>query len=359
MTISDTLRMARHYALQVIAIMLVGLLAGVCVGIFRASAGTEYAAKSVLTVSEPTATVSSAELIPIVQSIAVNIISDYTTEETWLSRETVLGDRTIAFKAVSLSPEAAIDAANAAAQETAQETSAAFRAMADRYKNLTSKDGDASVEAYGDDLSELIAANSMKAIALDSVVFTVNEATEAVPRGGWGDVLKFSLIGFAFGALSAAVFLVVVDYRRSPIKGRDDFERHFNLNILADRCDDHAVELLWANIRFIVKRKFHTVCIIPAKAPVESHFLSELLEEAREGVSSGDGGFANDVELVVADPLNEGAQGAYAAHNADITVVWVTPWKDSRKDVARLLNELELAHANIAGVIIAGRSEPS
>lgn len=42
---------------------------------------------------------------------------------------------------------------------------------------------------------------------------------------------------------------------------------------------------------------------------------------------------------------------AYIAHNADATIVCVCGWVDSKKQLALTVQELELAKANVVGVV--------
>lgn len=66
-----------------------------------------------------------------------------------------------------------------------------------------------------------------------------------------------------------------------------------------------------------------------------------------------------DAAIVVScEPLSVGMGAAYIAHNADATVLCISEWTDTRKQLLSTIRELELAKANIAGIAYLPEEKP-
>ncbi len=67
------------------------------------------------------------------------------------------------------------------------------------------------------------------------------------------------------------------------------------------------------------------------------------------------------VTIVECAPLSEGMGAVYIARDADVTILCASEWRDSRKALANVVEELQFAKANIGGVvfILSGYSEKS
>ena len=107
-----------------------------------------------------------------------------------------------------------------------------------------------------------------------------------------------------------------------------------------------------------------TIAVVPVgaetTAPIVARELAEALERSDVRVKLVKGSphakkfqvtVPEDAAIVVScEPLDAGMGAAYIAHNADVTVLCVSEWTDSKRQLAATVQELELAKANIAGM---------
>lgn len=65
------------------------------------------------------------------------------------------------------------------------------------------------------------------------------------------------------------------------------------------------------------------------------------------------------LSLIECAPLNEGVGAVYIAKESDITILCVSEWRDSRKALSSVVEELKFAKANLVGVVFltAGYSD--
>ena len=350
MTLLDVLKLMRHYIKMVVAVVVVCTLAGAGLGIAKAGLGNaEYTAEAVLTVSEPTATVSASELMPLTQAIATNVVAENSDDGVSISQEYDLATRTISFTAVAGTEEESIAAANNAAAQTAEQTVALLQEMADQYrseiateKSVESSEGEGAV-TFG--LSE-----RNRAAALEMVSFTVNDASQAASNSGKSTAVKYGLVGFLGGLFLAICIMLIVDLVKAPLTGREDIEKCFDVPVLAEGNARSLGDCLWANVQFAVGETPHSVCLVPVGQPVPQ----EVEDSLSNAVASTD---ANDVLISVCPPLGKSMDAAYTARDADVTVICSVPWKDSLRLIADTLREFELAQAKVAGVVLVNEEK--
>lgn len=348
MTLLDVLKLVRHYIKMVVAVVVICTLAGAGLGVVKADLGNaEYTAEAVLTISEPTATVAAGELMPLAQAIATNVVAENSSDGVAVSQKYDLAARTISFTAVANSEVESVEAANSAARQTADETAALLQEMANQYRSeiqveesAEAKELDGAV-AFG--LSE-----RNRAAALEMVTFTVNDASQAASNSGKSTAVKYALVGFLGGVFLALCIVIIIDLVRVPLKGRDDIEKNFDLPILAEGCAAGIGGRLWANIQFAADKAPQSICLLPVHklvvAPIETALVGAI---AKMPASSG-----GEIAVEAYPALGDNMEGAYAARDADVTVLCAALWDDSLCDVADSLRELGLAQADVCGIVL-------
>lgn len=345
LTLLDVLKLMRHYIKTVVAVIIVGTLVGAGLGVAKAGLGNaEYSAEAVLTISEPTATVSASELMPLTQAVATNVVAENASDDVSVSQKYDLAARTISFTAISSSEAESIVAANNAAAQTAEQTAAVLQEMAERYRaeiateeliDLNELDGKVT---FG--LSE-----RDKAAALGMVSFTVNDASQAASNSGKSTVAKYTLVGFLGGLLLSICIVAIINSFKEPLKGREDVEKLAETVVLAEGDARGIGDRLWANIRFATGEIPRVVCLIPVGRPVSREFEESL----NAAIASTE---VHDVSVIACSPLSQNMSAAYTACDADISVVYAVYWEDSIRQLEDTLHELNLAHADIAGVVL-------
>lgn len=352
MTLLDVLKLGRHYIKMVVIVVVVCTLAGAGLGVAKAGLGNaEYSAEAVLTISEPTATVAAGELMPLAQAIATNVVAENNNDGVTVSQTYDLASRTISFTAVASSEAESIEAANNAARQTAEETAALLQDMADQYRSeIQSEESAEAKEPDGTVTFGLSERN--RAAALEMVSFTVNDASQAASNSGRSAAVKYALVGFLGGVFLAMCILIIIDLVKTPLKGREDIEKCFDIPVLAEGDARNIGDRLWANVQFAVGETPNSVCLIPVGQPVVQQIEASLAKSiVASPVELG------DVTMVTCAPLSEGVDAAYAACSADATLVCAVLWKDSIRQIAETLYELDLAQAKVCGIVLVGKKQ--
>lgn len=348
MTLLDVLRLVRHYIKMAVLVVIVCTLAGVGVGVVKATLeNAEYSAEAVLTISEPTATVAAGELMPLAQAIATNIAAENTNDDVAVSQKYDLATRTISFTAVASSEAESIEMANSAARQTADETAALLREMANQYRSEIQAEESAEAKELDGTVAFGLSERN-RAAALEMVSFTVNDASQAASNSGKSAAVKYALVGFLGGVFLALCIVIIIDLVKAPLKDRDDVEKNFDLTILAEGCAADIGDRLWANIQFAADKAPQSICLLPVRrltvAPIEAALVGAI---AKMPASS-----CGETAVEAYPALTDSMEGAYAARDADATVLCAMLWDDSLCDVADSLRELGLAQADVCGIVL-------
>lgn len=355
MTLLDVMKLVRHYMKLCIAIVAACTLLGATLGFSKSYLGNEeYSAESVLTVSEPTATVSADELMPLVQAIANNVIAETEQEDISVVAEYDLKLRSIAFVAAAGSDEASIEAANNAAQQTAEETRLLLQDIASHYRSWGS--GDLAQSENGT-FSKI--GGMDKASALESVSFAINDASQAATNSGGSMLIKYIFVGFFIGCFVAICLVIAIDLAKAPIKDQEDVEACLGIPVLAEEGDDDFGLRLWVNMQFFLGRSPRSICLAPVGVADEVEEIRSALNEAisrmrvqfnSEETCNSESG--HDVVLHPCMPVAEDIGTAVFARESDATAIIVALWRDSKRQIQDTLRELRLADANVVGVIL-------
>lgn len=188
------------------------------------------------------------------------------------------------------------------------------------------------------------------------------EATSAVRNTP--SPLRVALVAFALGLFVAICIVVLIDIAKAPIKSREDAENACELPVLGTGTSVEDGDRILANLQFACGKRPSTIAVVPIgqadSAVVISNELVNALERSsvRTRIVKGSPharkfkvSVPEDAAVVVCcPPLAAGAGASYIANSSDATVLCVTEWTDSKRQLLATLRELELAKANIAGL---------
>lgn len=227
-----------------------------------------------------------------------------------------------------------------------------------------------TISATGSDATQCIeAANTVANNAVSqykssssSVIATVTEATSAVRNTP--SPLRVAATAFALGLFVAICIVVLIDIAKAPIKSREDAENACELPVLGTGTSVEDGDRILANLQFACGKRPSTIAVVPIgqadSAVVISNELVNALERSsvRTRIVKGSPharkfkvSVPEDAAVVVCcPPLAAGAGASYIANSSDATVLCVTEWTDSKRQLLATMRELELAKANIAGL---------
>lgn len=227
-----------------------------------------------------------------------------------------------------------------------------------------------TISATGSDATQCIeAANTVANNAVSqykssssSVIATVTEATSAVRNTP--SPLRVAATAFPLGPFVAICIVVLIDIAKAPIKSREDAENACELPVLGTGTSVEDGDRILANLQFACGKRPSTIAVVPIgqadSAVVISNELVNALERSsvRTRIVKGSPharkfkvSVPEDAAVVVCCPLlAAGAGASYIANSSDATVLCVTEWTDSKRQLLATMRELELAKANIAGL---------
>lgn len=227
-----------------------------------------------------------------------------------------------------------------------------------------------TISATGSDATQCIeAANTVANNAVSqykssssSVIAIVTEATSAVRNTP--SPLRVAATAFALGLFVAICIVVLIDIAKAPIKSREDAENACELPVLGTGTSVEDGDRILANLQFACGKRPSTIAVVPIgqadSAVVISNELVNALERSsvRTRIVKGSPharkfkvSVPEDATVVVCcPPLVAGAGASYIANSSDATVLCVTEWTDSKRQLLATMRELELVKANIAGL---------
>lgn len=227
-----------------------------------------------------------------------------------------------------------------------------------------------TISATGSDATQCIeAANTVANNAVSqykssssSVIAIVTEATSAVRNTP--SPLRVAATAFALGLFVAICIVVLIGIAKAPIKSREDAENACELPVLGTGTSVEDGDRILANLQFACGKRPSTIAVVPIgqadSAVVISNELVNALERSsvRTRIVKGSPharkfkvSVPEDAAVVVCcPPLAAGAGASYIASSSDVTVLCVTEWTDSKRQLLATMRELELAKANIAGL---------
>ena len=200
---------------------------------------------------------------------------------------------------------------------------------------------------------------------------TVEKAEKAdkVKSGGGK---KYLLVGILAGLFLGICIVVIIDLVRRPVKSVEGMQDLVELPVL-EKLPAESGERLLANIRFASKKDdLARVCVVPlgdraladeVAALLDAAMVAEVGQGPAVNTSSDDGrgsAFAVAEEAVrdrfvvqACDSLSVGMNAAYDARGADAVIVAGRQWADSLTALESTVAELQLAGANVVGLVFA------
>lgn len=226
------------------------------------------------------------------------------------------------------------------------------------------------ISATGEDSSLCVeSANAVAEKAVEeyksissSIIATVTKATSAARDTP--SSIKMVLVALALGLFIAICIVALIDMIKAPIKSREDTESVSELLVLGTVPSSDGGDRLLANLQFCCEVRPLSVAVVPVgvatTAPATARELAGAFERSDVRVKLVKGSphakkfqvtVPPDAAIIVScESLSAGMGAAYIAHNADATVLCVSEWTDSKRQLLSTLRELELAKANIAGI---------
>lgn len=352
MTFLDLAKLLKHYAKVVLLILSICIFSFVLIGAEKAFIEKpEFTATASLTISEPTATVSSSELMPLAQAIAKNIVKEIDGSSVALSTSSEAGTRVISFSAISDNESTSADAANQAALMTVEAIEKSLHDMAASQRDALGQAGVDEIE-HPDPLFVVDSVGYDSVAALEAVSFTINDAVAVSSETGPAMTLaKYACIGIVIGCFISVCVVVTINFSRSPVKGREDLESTIGIPFLANFKKQKDARILWANIQFVMNSRPSSVCLVPVGFAVPESLRTGLESAATDcDLSLQDDG--SNLTVITGLPLNTELRILFDARDAEATVLCVRMWKDSITKTVNTLKELELTGANTVGFIL-------
>lgn len=220
---------------------------------------------------------------------------------------------------------------------------------------ITAKDASPSnLVDVANSVAEEIAdvARSMSVYNPDDVTpqtTTVNVSPAKEAKASRRNPLVYAILGCAGGMLVAFCVVVFVASRKAPVCDETELEELTHLPVLGTMPSNEATSLLGANVVFVAETFPESICVVPAGS-VSTDEIARLLERLLKKVAA-ERGERSEVRIVAGDSLSDSAETAFAAHDADVTLLAVAEWDDSLRDVENALHELMIAKANTLGLV--------
>lgn len=363
MTLHDIwLVVCHHYkSVLLVPVLCALLLSGVSV--FASGViGESYTTSSRLTVTDPTGLVGTASLSNIINVLAQEEAGSIKADDVQISVNPDVATQSVEFVVESGSTERAVETANDLAENTQDKVQVALIEQGDAYLKAVSEVETLPYAEGGTYVASGVTAAD-RAAALRSCSYTISAATLSETSGS-SSVVKYALVGFFGGFFAIVCILALVDSIRRPIKGKNDIAKITDVPVLAEGSDKKSAERLWTNLCFVVDDgPLSSVCVLPVSGGMRTDIVSVLQAVAKknhEEVKEQDcgGGSTHDAlesatRIVECESMCESMSGARTARDADATIVVVRPWVDGFSGVVDALDELQLARARIAGIVLA------
>lgn len=184
-------------------------------------------------------------------------------------------------------------------------------------------------------------------------------------------LLRMLLIALCIGLFAAICITLLVDMIKMPIRSKNDATSQCDLPLLSVFPSPYDGERLLANLIFQHGKVPANVAIVPIGTIKNNSAVVNKLMHALEqmGATAKTVNTANqpwDFKVTAPDngmiivncpPLSEGMGAAYAAHDACATVLSITEWESSRRDLVTTIEELNLAKARLAGIVYIADSK--
>lgn len=375
MTLNGFLALAKHFRKYFIMVSVVSVIAALLLSLSVIK--TQFSAESSLSVSDPSGNIPENELMTAARSYAEDVTEDMTTDDVTVEA-LVYASRdpyTIVFSADTTDEELSIELANSASQETKRLLETTFDELELRREAvLQSLDSGVALPSDDSVLSELYsftdsddeqAAALAKALlgdtedakkSFDYCVFIVNEATKA-------EISGFSTPKLVLAALVGGLLLVVggialYDLVKAPLKTKEDIEDEASLPILLNGEEGNRGLMLWLKICLQNQGIPSEIALVPLAGTPPTELGASLmkaieLDKDALALKSINDASDHEVRVDICSPLSDSAQSICDAHNADVVLVVATLWKNTRRELAKTMQDMKTVGANVLGIIVS------
>lgn len=368
MTLHDLTNLLRHHVKVVVVTPIIAFLVVAVLSVTVLP--STYKATATITVSDPSGTVSTANLLSVVNTIATDEVAPYTVRESKIkvtAKNSVAPSGGAQMFEVTVKcddRQECLSLANDLAQSVALKAAEVFQTLQEEYE---ADRADLGVLSDADDVAGVLSGSLLQDTlgsdrTFEFCSFAVNNAVEAEPAGA--GPLLLAAAAAILGLLAACAAVVFVDSVRKPIRGKHDVAYGLNAPVLSEGEGRTAAEQLWANIQFRASGAMESICLLPVGDEGVSWCTRHLVDAMeRTGVHARIHSVeadANEVSSLEAslvtvfecEPLDRGMGAAYCAREASVTVVCAVSWKDSRPALRAVADELELAGVSVAGAAL-------
>lgn len=292
-------------------------------------------------------------IIPVVCAVMATLVL-LIMPSTYIAKATLLTNGDIALAGGYAQTEAAFYSQNGI--KVTSKNDAAYRTVV--------------VEAEGEDYGGSIAAANATVLAAaedyrnanNQVSISTNEATYAESTSP--SIPKTVLVALLAGIFGVICIVVVLDMVKTPIKSKNDIEAASGLSVIGTIPTLDRGERLLANIRFSGDSQPSSIAVVPvgftggaltcaelASAIENSGIAVTRLQGSPHAQSFNPITLPNMVTIVECASLSEGMGAAYIAREADVTILCVNEWIDSRKVLVSVVEELQFAQVRPAGIV--------
>ena len=292
-------------------------------------------------------------IIPVVCAVVATLVL-LIMPSTYIAKATLLTNGDIALAGGYAQTEAAFYSQNGI--KVTSKNDAAYRTVV--------------VEAEGEDYGGSIAAANATVLAAaedyrnanNQVSISTNEATYAESTSP--SIPKTVLVALLAGIFGVICIVVVLDMVKTPIKSKNDIEAASGLSVIGTIPTLDRGERLLANIRFSGDSQPSSIAVVPvgftggaltcaelASAIENSGIAVTRLQGSPHAQSFNPITLPNMVTIVECASLSEGMGAAYIAREADVTILCVNEWIDSRKVLLSVVEELQFAQVRPAGIV--------
>ncbi|WP_251197533.1 hypothetical protein [Anaerotardibacter muris] len=302
-------------------------------------------------------------VVPVICAI-VAALASFVLPPTYVAKASLLTNGDIALAGGFAQNEAELFSQNGI--EVTSTTSTAYRTI--------------TIEAQGSDYGGCIAAANATVIAAsedyrkanNQASISTNEAVTAEDQSI--GPAKAAIMGFIAAFVVMICGVMIFDLVKAPIKSRKDIENVSSLPILGCIPNRDRGERLLANVRFLSDDLPSNIAIVPvgytgatltcaelASAFENAHIAATRVKGSPHAQSLNTINLPEIVTLIECAPISEGVGAVYIAKEADITILCVCEWRDSRKTLSSVVEELKFAKASIGGIVLLteGRLENS
>lgn len=342
--------MRRFWLILVCVPVLCAVLAGLAY-VGGMISGTYTATASLLAI-DPSSTVSQANMSAILNSFAQSAPKgvEESSGKLSIAYGSGLTAQTLLFEAESNDPETSVALANEAAFATCDSLKAYFQKLIEQTNAYDPNEGLIDSGANPDVLNYRALLNRKPTFEFCQINVAPAENAQS---SGWG-LGKIVLVALGGGVVGTAGVLCLIDMAKRPIKSRRDLDG-LGVPVLAVGDNEASAERIWANVTARRGASPSSVCLVPVKGQEPralAEGLASVVGKTVEHVFDTDAPVRPAVDVRACASFQDSADTILASRYADVTVLVVRPWENTRADVDAALREAATAKANVTGMVL-------